>query len=63
VPTSPGSLSEALSRLREDSAFLLKGDVFSSDLIDSWIAYKTENEVDHVRLRPCPSEFYLYYDC
>jgi glutamine synthetase len=63
VPTSPGSLSESLGRLREDSAFLMKGDVFSSDLIDSWIAYKTENEVDHVRLRPCPSEFYLYYDC
>ena len=63
VPTSPGSLDESLRRLREDSAFLMKGDVFSSDLIDAWIAYKSENEVDHVRLRPAPSEFYLYYDC
>jgi glutamine synthetase len=63
VPTVPGSLDRALQALKEDSAFLLKGDVFTTDLLDSWIAYKHENEVDHVRLRPCPSEFYLYYDC
>jgi len=63
VPTVPGSLVGALDALREDSDFLLRGDVFSSDLIDAWIAYKTDNEVDHVRLRPTPSEFYLYYDC
>jgi glutamine synthetase len=63
VPTVPGALDRSLQALRDDSAFLLKGDVFSSDLIDAWIDYKTENEVDHVRLRPCPSEFYLYYDC
>ena len=63
VPTVPGSLDRSLAALRDDHAFLLKGDVFSSDLLDAWQAYKTENEVDHVRLRPCPSEFYLYYDC
>jgi glutamine synthetase len=63
VPTVPSSLDRALDALREDHAFLLKGDVFSADLIDAWIAYKTESEVDHVRLRPCPSEYYLYYDC
>jgi glutamine synthetase len=63
VPTVPGSLDRALDALRKDHKFLLKGDVFSADLIDAWVAYKHENEVDHVRLRPSPSEFYLYYDC
>ena len=63
VPHVPGSLDRSLDALRRDHAFLLKGDVFSPDLIDAWIAYKHENEVDHVRLRPSPSEFYLYYDC
>jgi glutamine synthetase len=62
VPTVPGSLDRALDALRADQSFLLKGDVFSADLLDAWIAYKRENEVDHVRLRPSPSEFYLYYD-
>jgi glutamine synthetase len=62
VPTVPGSLDRSLDALKRDHAFLLKGDVFSADLLDAWIAYKHENEVDHVRLRPCPSEFYLYYD-
>src|SRR5688572_5665171 len=62
IPTAPGSLTEALEALRKDHTFLLRGDVFSADLLDAWIAYKQENEVDHVRLRPCPSEFYLYYD-
>jgi glutamine synthetase len=52
-----------LDALRKDRAFLLKGDVFSNDLIDAWIAYKTEAEADHVRLRPVPAEFQLYYDC
>jgi glutamine synthetase len=59
----PGSLDRALDALKADHDFLLKGDVFSMDLIDAWVDYKTLNEVDHVRLRPCPSEFYLYYDC
>ena len=63
VPTVPGSLDLALDALRKDRAFLMKGDVFSSDLIDAWIAYKSEEEADHVRLRPVPSEFQLYYDC
>ena len=63
VPTVPGSLDRALLALKNDHAFLLKGDVFSTDLSDAWIAYKTEAEVDHVQLRPVPSEFHLYYDC
>ena len=63
VPTVPGSLDGALAALRADHDFLLKGDVFSTDLIDAWIAYKSEAEADHVRLRPVPAEYALYYDC
>jgi len=63
VPQMPGSLDEALRELEEDHEFLLKGDVFTRDAIESWIAYKRENEVDPVRLRPHPHEFELYFDC
>ncbi len=62
IPSAPGSLEEALDALREDHAFLLKGDVFTQDVIDMWLEYKTENEVNEVKLRPHPIEFYLYYD-
>ena len=58
----PGSLAEALDALERDHEFLLKGDVFTPDVIETWIAYKRENEVDAVRLRPHPMEFVLYYD-
>jgi len=58
----PGSLSEALEALEADHDFLLKGSVFSSDLIETWIRLKREREVDSIRLRPHPYEFYLYYD-
>lgn len=63
VPTAPGSLEEALNALEEDHEFLLKGDVFTQDVIDTWLDYKRENEVDELRLRPHPYEFYMYYDC
>jgi glutamine synthetase len=63
VPKAPGSLDEALAALRKDHQFLLKGDVFTPDVIDTWIWYKTEREFDAVRLRPHPYEFMLYYDC
>jgi glutamine synthetase len=62
VPSAPGSLQEALAALAEDHAFLMKGDVFTQDVIDTWIAYKTENEVNDVNLRPHPHEFFLYFD-
>ncbi len=62
VPTTPGSLDEALRALREDHEFLLRGDVFTPDVIDTWIWYKSENEVDAIRLRPHPFEFCLYAD-
>ncbi len=60
--TVPGSLEEALSALEEDHQFLLKGGVFTQDVIDVWIAYKREEEIDPVRLRPHPWEYHLYFD-
>ena len=62
IKTVPGSLAEALDALEADHEFLLKGDVFSEELIQTWIGWKRENEVDPVRLRPHPMEFSLYYD-
>ena len=62
VPSAPGSLEEALAALAEDNEFLLKGDVFTKDVIEKWIEYKTENEINPVKLRPHPHEFFLYYD-
>jgi len=61
-PHTPGSLTEALDALKEDHAFLTKGGVFTDDLIETWIKYKMENEVEPLRLRPHPYEFHLYYD-
>ncbi|MGD8675865.1 MAG: glutamine synthetase, partial [Desulfobacterales bacterium] len=62
VPSAPGSLEEALEALKADSEFLLKGDVFTQDAIDMWIDYKIENEINEVKLRPHPHEFFLYFD-
>ncbi|MEW6236427.1 MAG: type I glutamate--ammonia ligase [Candidatus Omnitrophota bacterium] len=62
VPQVPGSLEGAIAALEADHEYLLQGDVFSQDVIDTWIAYKRENEIDPVRLRPHPYEFFLYYD-
>ena len=59
---TPSTLEEALDALDRDRGFLTKGGVFTDDLIDGWIAYKMENEVDPLRLRPHPYEFQLYYD-
>ena len=62
IRTMPGSLNEALTHLEKNHQFLLKGGVFSEDLIESWISYKRNKEVDTMRLRPHPYEFFLYYD-
>jgi len=62
VPSMPGSLEEALGCLDEDHAFLLKGDVFTEEFIETYIGYKMKNEAEAVRLRPHPHEFALYYD-
>jgi glutamine synthetase len=62
VRQTPGSLPEVLEALETDHDYLLEGGVFTPDLIDTWIAWKRENEIDPVRLRPTPHEFALYYD-
>ena len=62
VPSMPASLEEALGCLEDDHAFLLKGDVFSEELLETFIAYKRKHEADAIRLRPHPYEFALYYD-
>jgi glutamine synthetase len=62
IPSAPGSLEEALQALKEDHEFLLKGDVFTPDVIEKWIEYKTEAEVNPIRMRPVPMEFALYFD-
>jgi len=62
VKSTPGSLEEVLNALEKDHDFLLKGDVFTPDLIETWIEYKRKKENDAVRLRPHPWEFALYFD-
>ncbi|MCY4262113.1 MAG: type I glutamate--ammonia ligase [Candidatus Dadabacteria bacterium] len=62
IPSVPGSLEDAVKALENDHEFLLKGGVFTEDVIETWIDYKTENEINPIRLRPVPYEFMLYYD-
>jgi len=62
IPKTPSSLEEALSCLERDHAFLLRGNVFTEDVIHTWIDYKRKHEADAVRVRPHPHEFCLYYD-
>jgi len=62
VPSMPGSLEDALDALDKDHQFLLKGDVFTEELVNTYIDYKRSKEVDAIRLRPHPYEFALYYD-
>jgi glutamine synthetase len=62
VKELPGSLEESLRALEADNEFLFKGDVFTPQLIERWIRYKREKEVDQLRLRPHPLEFQMYFD-
>jgi glutamine synthetase len=62
VPSMPGSLEDALDALERDHQFLLKGDVFTEEILRTYIDYKRAKEVDAIRLRPHPFEFALYYD-
>ena len=62
VKQVPGSLEEVLNALEADHDFLLEGGVFTPDVIETWLAYKRLHELDAVRLRPHPYEFFLYYD-
>jgi glutamine synthetase len=63
IPKVPASLTEATDALAKDHEFLLKGGVFTNDLIESWITWKQDKELSEMALRPHPYEFYLYYDC
>ncbi|MGQ0792942.1 MAG: type I glutamate--ammonia ligase [Deltaproteobacteria bacterium] len=63
IPSVPGSLEDSLKALAADHEFLLKGDVFTTDAIETWISYKMEKEVNPMKLRPVPYEFMLYFDC
>lgn len=62
IPSTPHSLREALDALEKDHEFLLRGDVFTKDIIETWIDYKRTRELEQVELRPVPYEFYLYFD-
>jgi len=62
IPTVPSSLGDALDALEADHEYLTQGGVFTQDLIDTWLDYKRKTEVDEVRIRPTPYEFFLYYD-
>lgn len=62
IPTMPGSLDQALAALEADHAFLLKGGVFTEEILTTWMEYKKNKEIDPMRLRPHPYEFFLYYD-
>jgi glutamine synthetase len=62
LPGTPSSLEESLNNLERDHEFLLQGDVFTEDVIRTWIQYKREQEVEAIRMRPHPYEFALYYD-
>ena len=62
IESTPASLAESLDALEDDHEYLLRGDVITQDVIDTWLDYKRENEVDAINLRPHPHEFHLYYD-
>ena len=62
IESTPVSLGDALDALEDDHEYLLKGDVFTQDVLDVWIDYKRENEVDAINMRPHPYEFFLYHD-
>lgn len=62
IESTPVSLGDALDALEDDHEYLLKGDVFTEDVLDVWLDYKRENEVDAVNMRPHPYEFFLYHD-
>jgi glutamine synthetase len=62
IPQTPGSLADAMDALEADHEYLLKGDVFTQDVIDTWISYKREEEIAQIDQRPHPYEYHLYYD-
>jgi glutamine synthetase len=63
VKQTPGSLPDVLAALEADHDYLLDGGVFTQDLIETWVDFKRDNEIDPIRLRPTPHEFAMYFDC
>jgi glutamine synthetase len=63
IPSTCASLEEALNELEADKDWLTAGDVFSEEMIEAYIDYKRVDEVEPLKLRPNPYEFYLYYNC
>ena len=63
IPGTCASLEQAIAEMKADKAWLTAGDVFTEDFIETYVAYKQENEIEPMKLRPNPYEFYLYYDC
>ena len=62
IPSTPESLGAALKALENDHEFLLKGDVFTEEVIHAWINYKINKEIKPMALQPHPYEFHMYYD-
>ena len=62
IETLPGRLEDSLDALESDHAFLLEGNVFTKDLLETWIDIRRKRDVDAIRLRPHPWEFHLYHD-
>ena len=62
IPHMPGSLEESLNAVEKDHEFLTKGDVFTKDAIHEWLDFKRNKELNPIRMRPTPHEFYLYFD-
>lgn len=62
IPNTPATLEDALAALVEDHDYLMRGDVFTEDVIETWINYKFDHEIEPTRLRPTPLEFQLYFD-
>lgn len=63
IPSIPATLEDAMDAIQKDHAFLLKGDVFTKDLIETWVDWKINKEVRPMQQRPVPYEFFLYFDC
>ena len=63
LPQLPRSLAESLRAMERDQDYLLQGDVFTEDVIETWIRHKHTDEVNAIRQRPHPFEFTMYYDC
>ena len=63
IRSTPSTLDEALCALEKDHEFLLRGDVFTKDLVDMWVAYKRDHELKPASMIVTPVELDMYLDC